>query len=105
MENNDKITNTILKFLPGSRIILFGSRASGGYSNESDYDVLAITPEDINNIELRKIKSQIRKELAKMLIPIDIIITSEKELPHQTIFTNHIVKEALTKGIAMYGDK
>lgn len=105
MLNNDNklpiIREVILKHLHGARVILFGSRVSGKYDELSDYDVMAVTPENLSYDEIKAIKPKIRKDLALLQIPIDIIITTEYEVKRIRDITNHIVNEALIRGVAI----
>lgn len=41
-----KIRTEILKFDPGAEIYLFGSRARGDFRNDSDWDLLIVTPKE-----------------------------------------------------------
>lgn len=54
----NKIINIINSYIDANRIILFGSRAKGNYSDGSDFD-LAIDSEINNSIVLGKIKDKI----------------------------------------------
>ena len=47
----------IQRFLPGARIILFGSRAKNNFDDRSDYDVLAIIQGEINSRSLQSLQS------------------------------------------------
>jgi len=38
------IKETVQSCLPGSRVLLFGSRARGEQDSHSDYDLLIVTP-------------------------------------------------------------
>lgn len=83
MINNNSNTLSIIKevanrILPNSKILLFGSRARK--DNSSDYDFLIITKETIDIQRKRTLKSLLRKELAQLKIPADILIQSEEEV-------------------------
>lgn len=93
------IHEVIQRFLPGARIILFGSRAKGIYDIRSDYDVMAIIHEDMNKDEIRGMKQNIRGDLAEERIAIDIFVTSDAEIKRISELTNHIVNEALATGV------
>jgi uncharacterized protein len=95
------IKEVILKLLPESKVMLFGSRALGTFSKKSDYDVLVIIKDNILLTEKLKLKSQIRKELSMHLIPVDIFIESEEEVSLISLLTNHIVNEAILTGVAI----
>ena len=95
------IREVVLKHLPGSNIRLFGSRAGDDYCDASDYDIMVITPQNLNHDQVSDYKSLIRKELANHLVPIDIIIVSKDQLPSISMLTNHIVNEAISTGLSI----
>ncbi len=106
MINNNSNTLSIIrktasKFIPGSKILLFGSRARRDNSNDSDYDFLIITRDTIEIHKKRTLKSQIRKELAKFKIPADILIQSEEEINSKKEIPGHILKQVLQEGVAL----
>jgi predicted nucleotidyltransferase len=98
-KNINLIKKLISDFFPDSRVIIFGSRATGTFSDLSDYDVLVIVNEKISISDKLKFQSKIRKGLADFLIPVDIFIESRDEIVGKSQLTNHIVNEALNKGV------
>ena len=62
------IANEVAKVLPGARVSLFGSRALGTATSESDWDILIITHEPVT----RKLKTEIHN----ILFPISVRICS-----------------------------
>lgn len=106
MINNNSNTYTIIKetvrrIIPGSRVLLFGSRARQDNSSDSDYDFLVITKDSIDICRKRTLKSLMRKELAKYKIPADILIQSETELNSKKHITGHILRQVAREGIAL----
>ncbi len=106
MINNNSNTLSIIReiadrILPNSKILLFGSRARENYSNDSDYDFLVITKETIDIRRKRTLKSLLRKELAQLKIPADILIQSEEEINSKKEITGHILKQILREGVAL----
>ena len=95
------IKKTIQQLLPSSKVILFGSRARQDYSNDSDYDILVITENELNIAQSRELKATIRKLLAGMKIPVDILIHCKQEVEMKKKTTGHIVKQALSEGILL----
>jgi predicted nucleotidyltransferase len=89
------------KFLPESKVLLFGSRARKDYNPESDYDFLVITSKPIEIRERRILKSMIRKELARFKIPADILIQSEEEVNLKKEITGHILKQVIKEGVVL----
>lgn len=106
MINNNSNTLSIIKdlvsrIIPGSKVLLFGSRARKDNCNESDYDFLIITKETIDIRKNRSLKSLLRKELALFKIPADILIQSEEEINTKKEITGHIVKQVLREGVVL----
>jgi uncharacterized protein len=106
MINNNSNTLSIIReiasrILPNSKILLFGSRARKDCSNDSDYDFLIITKETIDIRRKRTLKSLLRKELAQLKIPADMLIQSEEEINSKKEITGHILKQVLREGIVL----
>lgn len=57
MHENDKILKlvkqTVAALAPHARLSLFGSRATGHYHEDSDYDILIIVPQNEWNVSLK----------------------------------------------------
>jgi uncharacterized protein len=106
MTNNNSdslsiIKSTANKILPNCRILLFGSRARKDNTNDSDYDFLVITQETLDIRKKRTLSSMMRKELARLKIPADILIQSEDEINLKKEVTGHILKQVLREGVAL----
>ncbi|WP_132431498.1 nucleotidyltransferase domain-containing protein [Natronoflexus pectinivorans] len=95
------IREIVSRILPNSKILLFGSRARKDYSDDSDYDFLIITRETIDIRKKRTLKSVLRKELAQLKIPADILIQSEEEIISKKEITGHILRHVLREGVAL----
>ena len=95
------IKETVSRFLPDCRVLLFGSRALKGANPESDYDLLVVTHEPIDLRVKRNLQAMMRKELAKFKIPADILIQSEDEINSKKEINGHILKQVLIEGIAL----
>jgi predicted nucleotidyltransferase len=61
------------------KIILFGSRAKGNQKEDSDWDFLVIIDKDLDRNTKLDIIAKIKRELALLKIPNDIIINSIRE--------------------------
>jgi len=100
MKKQIKIIKQIsLQFFPTCEVILFGSRARNDYTEDSDYDILIITNEELSIEKKREFKAKIRKALAKQKIPVDILIQSNNEIRIKKNITGHIVKQAINEGV------
>lgn len=95
------IKEAVDELLPGSSIVLFGSRARHDNSADSDYDFIIITDNEYDNKEQRLLKSLIRKKLARNKIPADVIIQSKAEVEINSKILGHIVRLALMEGVAL----
>jgi predicted nucleotidyltransferase len=83
------------------KIILFGSRAKGEFSEESDYDILIIVQKSLAIEEKMRLLARLRKELAKKGIDADIIIKSSDEVEYYKDKIGSVVKTALKEGVAL----
>ncbi len=81
------------------KIILFGSRARGKATVESDYDFIIVVNNDLDLKDKRKLIRNIRKAMAKKLIPIDIFIKSKREFDKYKDIVGTIVFSANKEGI------
>ena len=100
METETEIIKQILlQFFPTCVILLFGSRARNDYTEDSDFDLLVITKDNLSISQKRDYKAKIRKLLARRKIPVDILIQGKQEIETKQKITGHIVKQALKEGV------
>lgn len=95
------IKRTANNIIPNCRILLFGSRARKDNTIDSDYDFLVITKETFDIRKKRTLTALMRKELARLKIPADILIQSEDEVNSKKEVTGHILKQVLREGVAL----
>ncbi len=96
------IKSTILSYLPGVRIVVFGSRARGDDNADSDYDLLVITPNELSQKEKLSWSSQLDRAIVKAIhAPIDLLMYSENEIRQKQLLPGHIVRAAMRDGIAL----
>lgn len=98
------VGNLLKEMLQGvnyKKIILFGSRARGDYSEKSDYDILIVMKNNLSIREKMELSSFLRKKLAKEEIDADIVIKSKEELNYYKIKIGSVVREALKEGIRL----
>jgi predicted nucleotidyltransferase len=100
-KNLPQIKKLVSMFLPGSRVILFGSRAWGNEDAYSDYDILVISSESLNIKEKRQYAGRIRKKLASSGIPVDIIVKTEADVSYYRNKIGSLVREAVRDGISL----
>jgi predicted nucleotidyltransferase len=104
--NNAVVNNTIRKTvqacLPGSRILLFGSRARGDQDIHSDYDLLIITPETFTPQEKIHWSSILDRAIVDAIrAPVDILLNSEEEIRQKQELPGHIIRSAIREGVAL----
>lgn len=76
---NDIINRIAKRFNP-DKIILFGSYAMGNATNNSDLDLLVIKDTDL---PYHKRSFDIHKSLIGLMIPIDILVYTQKEFDQE----------------------
>jgi predicted nucleotidyltransferase len=94
-----QIKSFVSEILPGSDIILFGSRARNEILRDSDYDLLIIVKDQFDSSRRLKYQSLIRKNLAIKNILADVIIQSKYDIEKKRNLRGHIVRSALQEGI------
>lgn len=97
----DIIKQTVQYFFPLSTILLFGSRAKKTFSEDSDFDFIVITEQELNIKEKRHYQSIIRKKPAENKIPADILIQNRSDFEKKKNIKGHIVRQAVKEGIEL----
>ncbi len=83
------------------KIIIFGSRARGDFNNDSDWDFLVIADKEIEIKEKHRLIIQIKRNLAKLGIPNDIIIQSMSKFDSMKSFPGNISYAANSEGVTV----
>ena len=83
------------------KIILFGSRARGDFSKDSDWDFLITVDKDLSFKDKHQIIIEIQRRLAKLRIPNDIIIKSQKQFEIMKEYPGNISFYANKEGITI----
>lgn len=107
MENQNelvKIKETITSTLKDENIddaelFLFGSRARGNFSINSDYDIMIVTQRKIAIREKIKLFTRLTGVLAKKRYNVDIVIKSVDEVNYYRTKIGHIVRSACNERI------
>ncbi len=98
----DTIKQTILSFLPGARIVLFGSHAHGTATDDSDYDLLIITPATLSERDQTNWRTKLHKAVVRAVhAPVDLLLYSEQEAREKCTLPGHIVRIALAEGVTL----
>ena len=95
----EQIKKTAEQFLPGSEVILFGSRARNDASPESDYDTLIVIDKILSPREKLPLRTKIRKALLAEGIRSDILIQSREEIDRKRSLPGHIIRSILKDAI------
>lgn len=85
------------------RIYVFGSRAQGRDTADSDVDLLVVEPDGFGpeRSRWRELK-RIRKALRRFRVPKDILVYSRDEVARWQGSANHIVGHCLREGRLLY---
>ena len=95
-----EIIHGIVKEITGAeQILLFGSRARGTARSDSDYDVLAVVPSNLDRKERLRLSTRCRQRLAQLGVDADVFVESPDDLRDYGDKRGSIVHEALDSGI------
>ncbi|MDD3925842.1 MAG: nucleotidyltransferase domain-containing protein [bacterium] len=84
---------------PDSTIILFGSYARGDAREGSDLDILVVEPDIISR---RREMVRLHDALRSLRIPVDILVTSNKNFEEWSDTPGTVIYEAAKKGKVLY---
>jgi predicted nucleotidyltransferase len=88
--------------LPGSRILLFGSRARGDQDSHSDYDLLVITPSTLTPQEKINWSSRLDRDIVNAInAPVDLLLNSEEEVRQKQELPGHLIRTAIREGVTL----
>lgn len=94
-----KIRQTVQSNLPGSRVLLFGSRARGDQDYASDYDLLVITPLTLTSSEKIYWSTRLDRAIIETVnVPVDLLLSSEEEVRQKQELPGHIIRSAMREG-------
>lgn len=105
MENNCNISELIKSvargYFPDGEVMLFGSRSRNSASDDSDYDILIVTDQDISSEEKISYRTRIRKDLLKEGIRSDILIQNRKEIEKKKKLPGHIIRNIFKDAVIL----
>lgn len=96
------IAKRIAEFYNPDKIILFGSYAYGNPNENSDLDFLIIKDSDIPRPERA---SEIRKMLYGTMIPMDVLVYTNKEILDSMGSKYNFIYQAIKNGKTLYERK
>lgn len=95
----EMVTRLVAEFHP-HKIFLFGSRATGTAREDSDYDILVVMPEEIE--DGRKLSMKAREALDHVRVAKDIHFTFKDKFERRKTVMNTLAEIATTDGIELY---
>ena len=96
----DHLLNQVLSVFHPRRVILFGSRARGAATEDSDYDLVVVVDDDAADEVLSARRSyEARKGIP---LPIDILPCREHTLAERGRAVGSFAHTILTEGVVIY---
>ena len=83
------------------RVILFGSLARGEMKYDSDIDLLVVF-EEVELENKRKLAVDIRRAIAGVPVPVDVVVTDVDEIDRQGHIVGTVLRPALREGTVVY---
>lgn len=81
------------------RIILFGSRASGAATEDSDFDLMVVEDQPVDRYrEMVRLRGLLRS----FRVPLDLVVVSEDKYQYWRDTPGNVYYEAATKGVTLY---
>ena len=80
-------------------IILFGSRARGEARPDSDWDLCVLIDRDLRFDQRRQLLTEIKRELARLRVPNDIVLKSRKQFHRTKTCPGHLSYEIAREGV------
>ena len=98
-----EMVKAIVREVDPERIIMFGSRARGDSSLNSDTDLLIIKSEPFGLHRSKwKEMSQLWSLVARFRKPVDLLLYSKDEVEKWRNSKNHVISKALSEGKILY---
>ena len=98
----DSLKGHVNSVLPGSRVVLFGSRSRGTARNDSDVDILVISENEYKPQEKINLESAINKILVKAYhLPFDVLLYSKSEIERRKAEKSLVIYHALHEGLEL----
>lgn len=95
----DEMVRRIVERFRPQRIILFGSRARGDATTDSDYDLLIIAP---SSQERWRRAVPVYDALMGLRVGKDIVWWTEDEIEKWRTVRNHFISSAMREGVVLY---
>src|SRR4051794_19240155 len=73
------IKEKVLSIVPGAKVMLFGSRARGDWHEESDWDILVLTEQEVTHELDDKVFDAVYPIILTIYNPINFILVNEND--------------------------
>ena len=83
------------------KVVLFGSLARGEANYDSDIDLLVVF-DHVERENKRELTVEIRRALAEIPVPLDVIVTDVDEIERQGHIVGTVLRPALREGRVVY---
>lgn len=102
-ETLNQISRAVVSAADPLIVILMGSQSTGRARPDSDIDLLIIGERSRNGSwSRRRVVGNIRRQLPKIDIPVDVLYFTPEEVDRWGTATNHVIHHALTEGTVIY---
>lgn len=106
MNTRKRLTTTIRTILHNhniqvEQIFLFGSQAKGTARPDSDWDLYVLVDQDLAFADRRRLTTEIKRELARLRIPNDVLLKSNKQFHAAKAYPGHIAYTVAKEGIPL----
>lgn len=95
----NEMTDRIVRQFAPIRIVLFGSRARGEATEDSDIDLLVVLP---HADDPREESVAVMTALSDLEISKDVIVTTPEEIAKRGHVLNSLLRNALEEGMTLY---
>ena len=83
------------------KILLFGSHARGTAHADSDWDLYVLVNQELAFADRRRLTTEIKRELARLRIPNDVLLKSNKQFHATQTYPGHIAYTVAQEGIPL----
>ena len=90
--------------IPGAEVRLFGSRARGEATPDSDIDLLITASDDwLAAHDRLQVLASLWRSLAHHRIPVDLLLYSQSQVAQKRSWSSHVIARALQEGRVING--
>jgi predicted nucleotidyltransferase len=94
-----EVTRRIVRVAKPSRLLLFGSAASGHMTKDSDLDILVVVHGPVHR---RRMAQEIYRNLRGVGVAVDVVVATEDDIRNYGQKAGTILKPALREGRVIY---